>query len=219
MLPVVHSPREIARALSRKVPKYITLDESRALLSDRLKDENYVSWFLCLMLLRTGARVSELLAVRLGDVDYNNQTIRIVTEKRQSHERFVPVQADILAAVGEWITIQAQSGRTIARKDRLFNFGRIMAFLRVRDAFQLAGIEKVDDKGKSNAHPHSLRHTYSIINLAQGVPIITVSEWLLSYPPKVGPLSMRKIDPFKWLQTLRRLRIQPAFCMLVRYAV
>lgn len=178
MLPIVHSPREIARALSRKIPKYITLDESRALLSDRLKDNNYISWFLCLMLLRTGARVSELLAVRLGDVDYNNRTIRIVTKKRQSHERFVPVQTDVLAAVGEWITIQAQSGRTITRNDRLFNFGRTMAFLRVKEAFRVAKIEKDDDKGKSNAHPHTLRHSYAIVNLAQGVPITTVSEWL-----------------------------------------
>lgn len=163
---------------SRKIPKYLTLDEARALVSPRLKDENYVSWFLCLLLLRTGARVSELLSLRLGDIDYNNRTIRIVTEKRHSHERFVPIQTDVLAAVGEWITLQAQSGRTITRKDRLFSFGRTMAFLRVREAFQLTCIEKTDDKGKSNAHPHTLRHTFAVINLAQGVPITVLAEWL-----------------------------------------
>lgn len=110
MLPVVHKTREIAQALSRKIPKYITLDETRLLLSSRLKETDYVSWFLCLMLLRTGARVSELLSVRLGDVDYNNRTIRIVTAKRETHERFVPVQADVLASIGEWVTLQAQWG-------------------------------------------------------------------------------------------------------------
>lgn len=178
MLPVVHSPREITRALSRKVPKYITLDDTRALLCPLLKEEDYVSWFLCLLLLRTGARISELLAVRLGDVDYTNQTIRIVTEKRESHERFVPVQTDVLAAIGEWVTLQAQSGRTITRKDRLFSFRRTMAFLRVREAFQKAGIEKVDDRHHSNAHPHTLRHSYAVINLAQGVPITVLAEWL-----------------------------------------
>ncbi len=137
-----------------------------------------MSWFLCLMLLRTGARISELLAVCLGDVDYNNQTIRFVTQKRESHERFVPVQTDVLAAIGEWITLQAQSGRTITRKDRLFSFGRIMAFLRVREAFKLTGIEKTDGKGKSNAHPHTLRHTFAVVNLAQGVPVTVLAEWL-----------------------------------------
>ncbi len=178
MLPIVHSPREVTRALSRKVPKYLTLDETRMLLGPLLKDSDYVSWFLCLMLLRTGSRISELLFVRLGDVDYNNQTIRIVTEKRQSHERFVPIQTDVLAAIGEWITLQAQSGRMITRKDRLFSFGRTMAFLRVRNAFQIAGIEKTDDRGRSNAHPHSLRHSFAVINLAQGVPITVLAEWL-----------------------------------------
>lgn len=178
MLPIIHSPRELARVTSRKIPKYLTLDEARSLVSPLLKDDNYISWFLCLLLLRTGARISELLSIRLGDVDYNNRTIRIITEKRQSHERFIPVQTDVLAAVGEWITLQAQSNRTITRKDRLFNFGRTMAFLRVREAFKNANIEKKDDKGKSNAHPHTLRHTFAVINLAQGVPITVLAEWL-----------------------------------------
>lgn len=178
MLPIVHKTREIAQALSRKIPKYITLDETRLLLSARLRETNYIAWFLCLMLLRTGARVSELLAVRLGDIDYSNRTIRIVTAKRSLHERFVPVQADVLAAVGEWVTIQAQRGRQISRKDKLFAFGRISAFLRVKEAFRFAGLERVDDRGKSNSHPHVLRHTFAVINLAQGVPITVLAEWL-----------------------------------------
>jgi site-specific recombinase XerD len=107
-----------------------------------------------------------------------SDTIRIITEKRQSHDRFVPVQADVLAAIGEWISTQAQAGRTIACKDRLFAFGRTMAFLRVREAFQSTGIGKTDDKGESNAHPHTLRHTFAVISLAQGVPIIVLAEWL-----------------------------------------
>ena len=45
MLPVVQA-REIAQALSRKIPKYITLDETRLLMSTRLKEADYVSWFL-----------------------------------------------------------------------------------------------------------------------------------------------------------------------------
>lgn len=142
MLPIAHKTRELVRLASHKLPKYLTLDEARTLVSPRLKDENYVSWFLCFMLLRTGARISELPSVRLGGIDFNNVTVRIITEKRESHERFVPVQADVLAAIGEWITLQAHAGRIINRRDKLFSFGRTTAFLRVREAFHITGIEK-----------------------------------------------------------------------------
>jgi len=178
LLPITYKPREMARMSFRKIPKYLTLDEARSLVSPLLKEADYVSWFLCLLLLRTGARISELLSVHLGDVDFNNRTMRIITEKRTSHERFVPVQDDVLAAIGEWITLQAQAGQAITRRDRLFSFGRTTAFLRVREAFHITGIAKAADKGRSNAHPHTLRHSFAVINLAQGVPITVLAEWL-----------------------------------------
>jgi integrase/recombinase XerC len=31
---------------------------------------------------------------------------------------------------------------------------------------------------KERSHPHSFRHTYAIVNLAQGVPVTVVQEWL-----------------------------------------
>lgn len=151
----------------RSLPKYFTLDELRIILSDSAKDFDYDSWFLCFILARTGARISELLKVKLSDIDFSAKTIKFETLKREHHVRYVPVKAEVLAAIGERI-----ARRSLYKNDYLFKIARKTAYNRVKKLCEYAGL------GDERAHPHTFRHTYAIINLAQGVPVTVVQEWL-----------------------------------------
>ncbi|SDF31599.1 tyrosine-type recombinase/integrase [Sporolituus thermophilus] len=168
MLPVATSKKALAIAINQKVPKYFSLDEVRQILSPLHKEKNYRAWFLFLFLVRTGARVSEALKVRVTDIDFGNKVISIPTMKRPGNPvRSVPIKDDFIGAIGEYI---AREGLT--RESKLFKFKRVTAYLYIRNLCREAGIN--DDR----AHPHTCRHTFAIVNLAQGVPVTVVQEWL-----------------------------------------
>lgn len=168
MLPIATNKKAIALAINGKVPKYFTLDEVRQILNPIQKQENYKPWFFFFFLVRTGARVSEALKVRVSDIDFSNKVIQIQTMKRPGNPvRSVPIKDDFVGAIGEYI---AREG--LLRESRLFKFHRVTAYLYVRNLCHAAGI--TDDR----AHPHTCRHTFAIVNLAQGVPVTVVQEWL-----------------------------------------
>ena len=56
--------------------------------------------------------------------------------------------------------------------DRLFAIGRTRSFQIIRGACLGAGIER------SRSHPHSLRHSFAIACVLQGVPVPVLNQWL-----------------------------------------
>lgn len=171
------SKRNFAVAVSQKqnTIKYFTLDELRQILSLVNKEYDYVSWFLCLALSRTGARISELLQVKVSDIDFTAKVIKVITLKRRQKGdkkannplRYIPIQSDFVGAIGEWIARQE-----LSKNDYLFTFGRKMAHIRIKKLCKAAYMDE------ERSHPHTFRHSYAIVNLIQGVPVTVLAEWL-----------------------------------------
>ena len=164
----VSTTRAIARAISREAPKYFSRDEVKRVLSPEIKARSYGSWFLCLFLYSTGMRISEALSVRVRNFDPGNRVITVKTLKlKKEKTRTIPVTREF---AGEFIFWVRQN--KLKPSDFVFSYGRANAYSLVKRACAWVGI--TDDR----AHPHTLRHTYAVTCLSQGVPITVMRRWL-----------------------------------------
>jgi len=155
-------------AVNRDIPHYLTKEEIHLLL-DNCKSKRdrlliNIGW-------QTGARISEILHLSRADIDLTNKHIKFITlkkhrktKKQKRHERVIPVQSDLISEIATYIVEQNPT-------DRLFNISRVQAYYIVSGIAKKIGLNK-------NISPHTLRHSFAVNCLVQGIPITIVSQLL-----------------------------------------
>lgn len=83
----------------RKTPNVPTEEEIQEFYNAVWESKNFQDMMIIKMLLYTGLRVSELINIRIGDVDSVNCKIRI-TEKRTQKDRYVPFPTSFREVLG-----------------------------------------------------------------------------------------------------------------------
>ncbi|MGZ3938181.1 MAG: tyrosine-type recombinase/integrase, partial [Flavisolibacter sp.] len=81
--------------------------------------------------------------------------------------RSIPVSREFAGEFTFWVR-----QNRLKPSDKVFGYGRSNAHSLVQRACKWAGI--TDDR----AHPHTMRHTYAVTCLSQGVPITVVRRWM-----------------------------------------
>jgi len=123
----------------------------------------------------TGMRVSEAIALRLGDVDLENNTIRCVG--RGTRQRTVPLTLQAAAALRAYLDNARADMVSNADTDFLFvnplgsKLTRQAVWQLTRQHAQAAGIE-------GELTPHTLRHSRAAHMLNNGEDIRRVQAWL-----------------------------------------
>ena len=139
----------VSRQLSRKLPYYLTPEEAHALIE---AGENERDQLFLRLLWETGVRVSEAIAIRLGDVSRDG--IRVLG--KGNAERIVFIQDSLASAV----LFYAQE-RGMGRNDYLFpsrkgnHITKQRADQVIKDAARRANLQR-------NVHAHLFRHGYAI---------------------------------------------------------
>lgn len=168
MLPTIRSSKELDVALAQDLPKYFVraeIDRILATVSDRPRD-----LLLMTMLWQTGARLSEMLDVKVRDVDLNICSISIRTLKRKRKPRRVlPIKPEMTGPIAEHIV-----KNRLEREDILFDIKQRRAQQIIEKAVLKAGFER------ERAHPHTFRHSFAVNCLlqTQPVPLTVLKEWL-----------------------------------------
>ena len=140
---------QVSRQLSHRLPYYLTPEEVHQLIDAA---ENERDRLLLRFLWETGARVSEAIAIRLGDV--GREGVRVLG--KGGVERVVYVQDGLVSA----ILFYAQE-RALGRKDNLFlsrkggHITKQRADQIIKAATRRAGLQR-------NVHAHLFRHGYAI---------------------------------------------------------
>jgi len=163
----------------KRVVDFLTRDEMEALL----KVPDQATWFgrrdrvLLLTVLQTGLRVSELICLRVGDVELGTGPhVRCMGKGRK--ERATPLRADSREALRAWFT---QIGA--APNDPLFTtiLGRPLS----RDAVERIVRKHAATAASNNAKfrlkrvmPHVLRHTAAMQLLQSSVDRTIIALWL-----------------------------------------
>src|SRR5574344_1048661 len=162
--------------LAKKLPKVLTIDEVNQLLDIKLNTAfDYRNKAMLELMYATGLRVSELVNLKLEDVDLDNDIVR--TLGKGSKERIVPFGEYADNSLKIYINQYRDSLFKREVNDYLFlnNHGHPMTrqgfFKILKELGNVAGIKK-------DFSPHTLRHSFATHLLSGGADLRSIQEML-----------------------------------------
>ena len=153
----------------KKIPDYFTEEEADALVDAA---PSYPTRMAFRIMLRTGLRVSEALALRRVDLRLDQDPPVIVVQadspgNKGRRGREVPVPADLEESLRDLASFHTKD-----RYQPMLNLSRQRIGQVMKEAAVQVGIEP------GRAHPHAFRHTYGRNCVLRGVPIPVLQKWL-----------------------------------------
>jgi len=160
-----------------KLPTYLEREEIAALLGAMSSRRDRAIFTLAL---GSGLRVSELVALRVGDLRplAKGGAILEVREGKGGKARSFAIPPEVFTPVREWAEAEGRSWRREKDRDAWLFAGSNGDHLTRERVFQLlasyahaAGLQKP-------VHPHSLRHTFATHYMAEGGNPVALAEIL-----------------------------------------
>ena len=175
---ITNNPCEniINTKIPKKLPIYLTEDEINKLLDIPLHNEyDYRNKAMLELLYATGLRISELINLKVNDVDFDECIVRVFGKGKK--ERIVPI-ADVAL---KYLFIYLNKYRAIILgsilSDYMFisnskkNISRQAFFKILKKEANRSGIEKI-------VSPHVLRHSFATHLLSHGANLRVIQELL-----------------------------------------
>lgn len=157
-------------------PSYLTEQEYKRLL--RAVQKNATQYFklrdtaIITLLLGMGLRLSELVGLNVGAVNFEDGTMKVARKGNQ--ERILPVNDDVMISIQRYLKTRKDASFSsplfLSMRKQRIDSGSVWHL--VKKYLRQAQIEK--DK----LSPHTLRHTFATILLKQGENILTIKELL-----------------------------------------
>lgn len=172
---IAHSPFvtvDLRVRIPRRLPRCLGPSEIRSLLEASVGGCP-TTRLAALLLFSTGVRVSELAAIRLGDIDIDQRTIRICGKGSRERQVYLPDDA-LTDLIGKYIADAHSKGR---KADRLLLNARSVPASasclrnRIKKLAQTAGLARI-------VTPHMLRHTAATSLMEAGVDMRFVQRLL-----------------------------------------
>lgn len=174
--------------VARYTPTVMTREEISRLLDEPLRDEPnrpeaIRDRAMLELLYATGMRVGEMVALNVDDIDLDRQTIHCMG--KSGRERDVEINGAALSAVRDYMT-NARPFLADQDTDSLFvnhRGGRL-----TRQGFWLILKSYAEHIGIHGITPHTLRHTFAIHALQDGLSVSAVQQTLGHVSPSTTNL-------------------------------
>ncbi len=147
----------------QKLPRFLSLPEVEAMFRASSGSQRDVLILKCLFYL--GLRNSELENLKIEDIDFINEHVKIVQGKGKK-DRYVPISTPVLKNELKQYIGDRKEGKLFYVSDR--HIRRI-----VKKYATKAGI-----RNPGEVHAHTLRHSYATFLQNQGVPLNVIQETL-----------------------------------------
>ncbi len=180
------SPAALLRTpkVKRTLPRFLTVDEAFRVMDAPREDEGRNATLrlrdtaILELLYGAGVRVSELSGLRRADVDCTTRTVRVLG--KGSKERIAPFGNAALAAVEAYVAVRPQLSdpRTGAQHPDAFFLGRRGSALSARQVQNIVRRYGALGAGRSDLHPHALRHSCATHLLDAGADLRSIQELL-----------------------------------------
>ncbi len=158
--------------LRRSLPKYLTLEESIALLSSVGGRNPERDRCILTIFLNCGVRISELTGLDIGDVAED----RLRVTGKGDRERVVYLNDAVTAAINEYIPLRKRYGtghtQALFVSERGERIARSTVHRLVKTHLGEAGLDR------DGYSAHKLRHTAATLMLRNGVDVRTLQELL-----------------------------------------
>ena len=164
---------------SKKLPKYLTLEESKRLLtsaSENIKTYSSRNYCILTLFLNCGMRLSELVSINISDIQ--EESIKVLG--KGSKERTIYLNSACISSLGSWLDDRAKLGNR-KEKDSLFisrlgtRISNKQVQVIVKNCLKSAGI---DSKRYST---HKLRHTAATLMYKYGKVDIRALQQILGH--------------------------------------
>ena len=128
----------------------------------------------CQMLVWSGARISEVLALTPASMDIESGVASITTLKRRKRGivRQVPLPPEVLVELDHEFELRSAQHDPVLANGRIWRFSRTTAWRRVKEIMAAAGI------AGTPAMPKGLRHGFGVNAFQSNVPPHLVQRWL-----------------------------------------
>ena len=168
--------------LGKRIPKYLSLDESRKLLDVAKSDENRNSerdFAIITLFLNCGIRLSELVNINIKDITFSESKLNVIGKGNK--ERTIYLNNACISALNEYLLVRPKEGIKYNSKDALFlserreRISNRTVQLIVKKELLKAGL----DINKYSVH--KLRHTAATLMYQYGNVDIRALQELLGH--------------------------------------
>ena len=146
----------------RTLPRAIEPDDVRRLLRKRFTPRDKC---MILMLLRSGMRISELLALKPRDIDLRRRTVTIRKSAKTGQERIAYMSDDAYGATRKWMKVNKAKAEYLLYSRVTMSMSYSTARCSFAKCLRKARLVR---KGYTL---HSLRHTFASELLCAGMPL------------------------------------------------
>jgi len=180
---------EIKKVRKARVPEklveHMNAEAVRTVLEqpNTMTDKGRRDAFMLLFLYKTGARVQELLNVKLNDIQLG-ETPRVLLHGKGDKIRAVPLREDVVLHLKPYLAL-FHPEETLFSEQHLFYTVRSYAKKRmtesnVRNLVSNYGKQarKICPEVPEFVHPHLFRHSWAMTLYQNGVDLTLVSQWL-----------------------------------------
>ena len=162
--------------LGKKLPEYLSIEEVENLLDIKLvKANDYRNKAMLELLYGTGIRISELVNLKIPDIDYDTSIIRVFG--KGGKERIVPIGEYAASYLREYIEIYRKTLIKEHKHAEIFigSYGNPITrqgfFKILKSLLKEKGIQK-------HCSPHTLRHSFATHLIENGADLRSVQEML-----------------------------------------
>lgn len=171
--------------LDKRLPKYLSLDDSRKLLSTTLNEDNRNyerDYAIIALFLNCGMRLSELVGINIQDIDFNEYKLNVVGKGNK--ERTIYLNKACISALNDYLSVRPKQGIKHDNK----NSEKALFLSERRTRISNRTVEAIVDKQLKAANldsrkysVHKLRHTAATLMYQYGQVDIRALQELLGH--------------------------------------
>ena len=168
--------------LDKRLPKYLSLDDSKKLLEVASNEDNRNSqrdYAILTIFLNCGLRLSELVGININDIDFNEYKLNVIGKGNK--ERTIYLNKACVHAINEYLSVRPKSGikdkdeKALFLSERKERISRRTVQQIVTNELQKSGF----DTRKYSTH--KLRHTAATLMYQYGNVDIRALQELLGH--------------------------------------
>lgn len=162
--------------ISKTLPRVLSIDEVNLLLDIDLNDHfDFRNKAMLELMYSSGLRVSELINLKVIDIDFDNECVRVFG--KGSRERIVPLNECAVEALKSYVFFHRKELFKHGENDYLFlnNHGNNMTRQGFFKILKKIAFEK---NIKTDFSPHTLRHSFASHLLKYGADLRSIQELL-----------------------------------------
>lgn len=189
---IPHNPAQDLESpkLGKRLPKYLTLEQSKELLKTVSNpvnnaghgnhDNSERNFAMITILLNCGLRLQELININISDIDFENSKLNVIGKGNK--ERAIYLNNSCVKAINNYLAVRPRDGVKFNSRDALFlseqkqRISRRTVQYIVKEELKLAGIEKANSYSV-----HKLRHTAATLMYKYGDVDIRALQELLGH--------------------------------------